>query len=673
VDIAEYVIAYREQRITLPLGFDRHMAAALPAMLYCLQLPRTRFDTTRVHIKGTKESQRLHLPHRMFLVPTPCPEDLVSIFNSGQPTIIFTPDDLFDYATVLARRIDRALDVVRVSDLSPVLLQKHWRQLHNLLKVDRSVYPGPSRLIIDYDKAGALLPTLFSIRALRPDWEAVAPDAASSQDSLTEHSLDTQVRLSAIARLESLRTPRDEAERIYPEVLLEEQARLRCPVAVAIAGASPHTATRVLLKTLAKHRLLRDSDGQTERAVLELLVAHRSLSRLGLGFVGEDARDAVFQLLRSLEITCGTNTPRPRPVWRDLRRLGAVLRESFSEIQTVAMSHASSLTAFCEAPVGLMVLPGDTSPLCCRIPISYRPIIPLTRALQFELTTVPTLHLRGRLNVLVAECIPMTDIVGRLSRTAWTLATDMLSSAPSARVRIVDVNSLPELLRHVREERYDVLVLSAHGHVAGGRAGLVIGQDFVVDQDLGQLPMIVCLSACQVAPRGQGTVNITDLMMRHGALAVIGTLVPVDVRRNATLMVRFFVYLAEALKGEAAETTLDAVWHFVQMSNAVNDVLAGNPQLSRWAHGGPFEQTVLKEFMDVRSVGRIRPGHVYADTEVVLSEIARDRGIGAKFDAWMRNPGYLPESLFYVVVGWPERIYLNDRRWAELEDARRAP
>jgi hypothetical protein len=265
------------------------------------------------------------------------------------------------------------------------------------------------------------------------------------------------------------------------------------------------------------------------------------------------------------------------------------------------------------------------------------------------------------------------DIVGRLSRMAWTLATDMLSSAPSARVRIVDVNSLAELLRHVREERYDVLVLSAHGHVAGGRAGLVIGQDFVVDQDLGQLPMIVCLSACQVAPRGQGTVNITDLMMRHGALAVIGTLVPVDVRRNATLMVRFFVYLAEALKGEAAETTLDAVWHFVQMSNAVNDVLAGNPQLSRWAHAGPFEQTVLKEFMDVRSVGRIRPGHVYADTEAVLSEIARDRGIGAKFDAWMRNPGYLPESLFYVVIGWPERIFLNDRRWAELEGARRAP
>ena len=61
-----------------------------------------------------------------------------------------------------------------------------------------------------------------------------------------------------------------------------------------------------------------------------------------------------------------------------------------------------------------------------------------------------------------------------------------------------------------------------------------------------------------------------------------------------------------------------------------------------------------------RSSGRIRKSHVYADTERVLEEIASECGIREKFRAWLSSPGYIPESLFYTFIGWPERIVVQD-------------
>ena len=57
------------------------------------------------------------------------------------------------------------------------------------------------------------------------------------------------------------------------------------------------------------------------------------------------------------------------------------------------------------------------------------------------------------------------------------------------------------------------------------------------------MPPVVILSACYVAPRGSGAVSITDLLLREGAVAVLGTQVPVDVYHNAVLMTRFFYYI----------------------------------------------------------------------------------------------------------------------------------
>jgi hypothetical protein len=149
-------------------------------------------------------------------------------------------------------------------------------------------------------------------------------------------------------------------------------------------------------------------------------------------------------------------------------------------------------------------------------------------------------------------------------------------------------------------------------------------------------------------------------MFRQGAIVIIGTMVPVDVRRNAVLMARLFANVAEALQGRMPLNTLEAVWQFTRTSNAFNDILTGNASLGEWAAEVKDGRSVIEEFMLDRSRGRLRPGHIYRDTEAILRDIAKDHGILNRFNSWISSQGYLPESLFYVVLGWPDRVVFHD-------------
>lgn len=141
-------------------------------------------------------------------------------------------------------------------------------------------------------------------------------------------------------------------------------------------------------------------------------------------------------------------------------------------------------------------------------------------------------------------------------------------------------------------------------------------------------------------------------------MAVLGTQVPIDVRRNAELMVRFFLYLREAVERREPEVTMLDVWHRVQGSNALNDLLTGSRRLRNWVYARESSGSVLEEFMMRRSAGRLRLGHIYEDTRLVLREMARDEG-DARIAASLDNLSFVPESLFYMFIGRPEEILLQ--------------
>ena len=152
--------------------------------------------------------------------------------------------------------------------------------------------------------------------------------------------------------------------------------------------------------------------------------------------------------------------------------------------------------------------------------------------------------------------------------------------------------------------------------------------------------------------------SVVDLLLQQGVRAVLGTQVPVDVRHNAVLMVRLFVYIRESLAGAEPESSLLAAWHRTISGNPINDILQGNDRLAEWAHSPIRDGVVLTDFMLNSFVGRLRKPHIYADTERVLTQIADEKGLGEQVSKWLRTPGYLPESAMYSFYGRPDQIRL---------------
>jgi CHAT domain len=487
--------------------------------------------------------------------------------------------------------------------------------------------------------------------------------------------------LAATARLEREDTTEEAAARVLPKVVAEERARLRVPVVLAVPGVAPRYA-RVAYERELRERIeplpatdpadtwssamVERRDALVERAAIEFAATHRALARGGIGLMLPSLPPEAFTILAELEqhlkeaATKRPTVTKGRTVWKLLERLATATAGVWAEALVDLVQHASELTVFSNFPVGLMRLPGDTSPLCARVPIAYRPLLPLTRTVQEELLNPMGVDWSPGLRVLVAECIRQDDPVGAASRKGWTFARDNLGAGLS--IELVETLSVAAVRTAIEQQRPDVLVISAHGVFPSDRAvaGLQIGDELVLGPGLGPLPRVVILSACHVAPRGASTVSVTDLLLREGAEAVLGTQVPVDVRHNAILMVRFLVNIAAVRAGEPGGPRLLDVWHHVQASNAVNDVLRGTPALEQWARTPTASGLpVVQEFMANRSAGRVRIGHIYDDTEQVLGEIADEQGCGARVRGWLKQPGYIPESLFYVFAGRPERVYLR--------------
>ena len=110
-------------------------------------------------------------------------------------------------------------------------------------------------------------------------------------------------------------------------------------------------------------------------------------------------------------------------------------------------------------------------------------------------------------------------------------------------------------------------------------------------------------------------------------------------------MTRFFNNITEAQQGKMPENTFDAVWQLIASLNAVNDTLGSNLSLLQDLLEAKGTPNIFEEFMLDRSRGRLRLQHIYQDTEAVLRDIAKDRGILDRFNAWMRSQGWSGRSI----------------------------
>jgi hypothetical protein len=666
---------------SIPHGLDHDVVAALPGLWYCLHLPNSFFELFDVPLSGLLATQSLDLGHHIMLVPMAlfAATTMQAPLARGVPVLAVCPDELIAEATERCTSLGFPLPPAPYSQLSSESLEAHWGAIYKLIKTDKPYLGCTPHLSHDLRFAAADLPRRWLARHLDGGEEIPVQTPEPDQDVAIYRALEEQVHLRVGAQLveESGRLP--ESSEASETVFAEVREQLHFPVTVAAPGVAPtyikNAYDRDLraIRTRDRSTIAADTwttatdgwnDATAELSAIRFLATHRALAHNGIGITLSPIPPEAFGLLAQLEAHMRIPRPTGKGVARLLDRLSDTAAHLWTPAVTHAVARASTLTAFSNFPIGLLRLPGDTSPLSARVPITYRPLLPLTRAVQMELSDVPLVNLSEQVRVLVAECIPSADPVGALSRRGWAATKEMFTARAGDRIAVdlVETLSVSALREEIVSHHPDILIISAHGALrsTSNIAGLSIGGEVVLG-GLGPLPPVVILSACHAAPRGASTVSVVDLLLREGAIAVLGTQVPVDVRSNTLLTARLLANISAVLAGSADYgDNLLQVWRHVQSGNAVNDILAGSPLLQAWSRSrAPSGHTVLQEFITARSAGRLSRGDIYADTEAVLGEIADAMGVGDRVRNWFRTPGYVPESLFYAFAGSPERIHLR--------------
>lgn len=641
--------------------WDEELNGIIPALWYMLHLPRVGFDTLEMDIdliiSGHDE------PHNIIPVPYCKGEKKKQqIINKCiiNPTLIICEDDLYE-DVVNDEAIQRSLlNIVKISELSLKLLQEQWKKLQAHIVQSCKDYPANDIECYLTDSSTRGMLPLFALA----NQFGLIDKMKLDLNKFTSVNNCNNFNLGMHDKIVKLATKVSNEEKEYGEILqklLKENNNFKgVPLVITMSGTTA--------KQVKKFR--RTNELPTyEKEIISILGYHRAIAKNAL-FIDVCASQEMFTELATLEEHCKNNNKNSNTfIWETLRRIGKLLNAKLKEFDIDIVHHVSQITVFSDFPIGLAILPECSAPLCCIKPISYRPLTPLTKAFQYEIEKSNQVYFGKQMKVVIAECIDVNDDIRHYCDGLTNALKEMVKSDSGITLIVEDISSIRQF-KDLMKKHSDasILLISAHGTYQSeyNMAGLVIGDEIWMaeDNDI-QVPPVVLLSACHVMPRGQGAVPVGDLFIRLGAKAVLGTFIPVDVRRNATLIVRLFTDILEVRKGWSDMRTLDEIWSHVVCTNAIHEIIAPtSSNLSRleiWANtkkeDGSFPQA---EFKNKYSVGKLRCTHAYEDTENILREIAYRDGIGEYYDSFIKSNGYFPESVFYQLIGMPENIFIRN-------------
>lgn len=647
-------------------GIDLDVKGILPALWYCLHLPRNGFET--IDLSPMTITKGYSIPHSILMFPSYIYyEMLKNTLKHFPPTVIICDDSCYEEASKFALESRAPLGCVRVSDLSSELLAEHWVRITQLIE----------KLPFEKGESLQVKPTLFqkkALSALSLSFIANQLDLSGgllkelqssnySGRDLVRKALQLRLQISTLADLEERHITNPTEDEFY-----EAQSRQLKSTSFPLVITMPGTASRLRPRGSS---LNQQELSTTEKAVIEIMGVHRAAAISGVWMDGGILPAEIFSELHLLEDHCRGAEISNKFIWGSMKRIGRLIGKQLGEDIISVLSRTSRITAFTDFPMGIAILPGQTDPLCCIKPISYRTLTPLTRSLQFELPRTGEKYIGKGFKIIIAECLSVDDKIRNISDAGWKLARDMFKKDDRVEVIYSDVQSTQELKELLLLHKADILVISAHGCYENNHnfAGLHIGKDiWLAAEDDIDVPPIVILSACHVAPRGLGAVTVNDLLFRAGAKTVIGTLIPVDVRKNALLTIRFFSYLSVALDGNGQFRTLEEAWSWVVKSNAVNEILATTERLQVWAYKRKSNNlSPIEDFQLNRSRGRLNTGSIYKDTIDILREMTTEDGLGDYFEAVLSSQGFFPESCFYVLSGAPENVILSEAAFERVD------
>jgi len=637
-------------------GFDEDLENILPALWYCIQLPRNVLDTVDLPAQVMKKDYSVS--HNIILISSsvdqePLSKKLIKLFP---PTLVIGEDTCSDFSASFASGNNATLGAITVGDISSEILRDHWNKLTNhmqsVAKRDSPLHVRPRLLLGNERKALPLTFTTNQFKTTPSLLDTLQADRYLDK-SILKHSFIEKNKVNTIAELERQGEINPSKGR-WDNVFEEQLQKTLIPIVLTMPG----TSARHKRKTEKKE--INDLD----REVIEFLGIHKAIGNGGVWIESDTLNDEIFKELYSLEEHCRGRNISNKYVWRSMKRMGRILERFIGNEQLISFKRASHITVFSDFPLGVAILPGYEEPLNCIIPISQRPLTPLTRALQTELPKVNEYYLGKGFKVLIIECLSQEDPIREFSEKGWEIIDQMFQTNDIVEIEYYEANEVSELKRILQHnDDADILIISAHGtyDTDNNFAGLVIGNEtwLAYENDF-SVPPFVILSACHVAPKGVGAVTVNDMFLRAGAKAVLGTLIPVNVMKNALITIRLFVQILEALNGSKRFRSLDEAWQYVVATNAINEILDSSKKLKNWAHKRiDGKKSPLEIFMQEKSK-RLRLGNIHMDTINILRELAAEDGLQEMFDAIMNSQGYFPESCFYVLTGYPENIILKE-------------
>lgn len=634
----------------------------LPAFEFIMHLPRSIYDY--YDLDENFLNAQYDNSHIIFLVPD---NDLDNIIKEHKikPDIIVLSDLCSKDIYVYCKTIQSQVEPIRVNQLDTNKLNYCWKMLQPVTDENFEMLENIDNQFWLKEQKLVALPGLFSSRQLNDTEQYLNKiyNSVNLERDVVIKQWEYKSRINAYLYM-SEKYPENEYDNaskfnsLYKKSLQEVRKKFDLSAIITMPGVP---------KEQIKYGLSMAQMTKDELRTIRILGVHRAISRNGFLIELERVPKVIFTLLSNIEQNCidGTNNKR---VWYMLKEIGKQLGKLFTQGQIECIKRAKDITVFSDFPIGLAILEGDELPLQCHKAISYRPLSPLTRQLQLELKKTPQYYLgKGKkIKILFAECVIDNDEnseVFKYSEAVYDIIKNKFANENFDIVycRAYDVKTLKEFIEN--NMWADILYISAHGHYEKYRnmAGIMVGEEFwMADQDM-LVPPFVILSACHTSPRGIGAVNIADMFIRNGAITVLSTFIPINVKRNMVIMTRLFTYISEAQNGSEQYTTLSELWNGLVITNAFHEILEESPKLKAWMYGKNVNGIVRAiDFQRNRSVGRISNINAYGETINIIKEMLKEEGMDGKYSNILDNYNYFPESFFYQFIGNPENIFLHN-------------
>jgi hypothetical protein len=142
--------------------FDSDIKGILPALIYCLHMPRNILDT--MDIPARLISKGHSVPHNIQLLASYMKSDEVKHNRSTSPTLVISDQDCLDSARKFAFENSSVLGCVSISELSSDLLKEHWGVLTQLAQKSHLYNSDPLEVnprLFSAEERKGLLPISF--------------------------------------------------------------------------------------------------------------------------------------------------------------------------------------------------------------------------------------------------------------------------------------------------------------------------------------------------------------------------------------------------------------------------------------------------------------------------------------------------------------------------------